>query len=238
MFFFSISGTGSPLKIQLYYRSKLVEEKQVTNSTGCRIAFKPPPPLPEGVANEESAEVVSHIFGPFQADQVYFPDTDDLQTIALLQYMKRGLVLQTYQYDVYATRLCQAKIFYSSSDTFGGVAAPQELTRENTTKVFDYQNTFLPRLNSHLQGQGPPPSCELYFSFGQRWNASNPLRENMVHVCVTHILAKKYMANVLAAESSNNVLLSAPNALDMIASQIENINLETGTNGNSNFGMN
>eukprot|EP00794_Sanderia_malayensis_P018724 gene18724-20613_t len=212
------------LKVQLYNKAKeLGDPKIVSNPTGCRIAFRAPPPLPDDVASEENAQVVSHIFGPFQAEQIYFPETDDPDTVALLGYMRRGLVLQTHNKDIYATRLCQAKIYYSISAK--GDPAPFELRREHTTKVFDYHNTFTPLLTAALHGHGPPPRAELYFSFGQKWGGEAMLNDNLVHVCVTHQLADNQLKAFFA--KSTEVLLSEPNALDVIARQIEDISINT-----------
>ena len=193
----------------------------VNNPMGCRIAFRAPPPLPNDVASEDNAEVVSHIFGPFQAEQVYFPETDDADTMRLLGFMRRGLVLQTNNKDIYATRLCQAKIYFANTQM--GDAQPIELRREHTTKVFDFHNTFTAQLNAALCAQSPPPRAELFFCFGQRWGSNSPLKENLVSACITHLLADRQLKAFCTRKSE--VLVSEPNALDVIAHQIEAISI-------------
>ena len=216
---------ATALRIQLNYKAKEAGEARIiSNPMGCRIAFRAPPPLPDDVANEENEQVVSHIYGPFQAEQVYFPETDDPDTATLLGFMRRGLVLQTHNKDIYATRLCQAKIYYGLSPT--GDPAPMELRREHTTKVYDFQNSFTPMLSTALYGQGKPPRAELYFSFGQRWGKDEMLKENLVHVCVTHLIADQQRMAFFRRDTV--VLVSDPNPYDVIARQIEDISINAG----------
>lgn len=210
------------LLIRLYNRSKEVcEPLLIRNPTGCRIAYKAPPPLPTDLANKDNEEVVSHIYGPFQAHQVYFPETDDLETAKLLEFMKRGLVLQTHDNDIHATRLCQAKIFYGMSQAED--AQPLELRRENTTKVFDFKKVFLPQLESALNGSARPPRAELYFCFGQRWGRGTALSDNLVYARVTHILAENHLKMLIS--QNGEVMVSEPNNLDDIASQIDQLSV-------------
>ena len=192
----------------------------MSNPTGCRIAYKAPPPLPTDLANRDNEEVVSHIYGPFQAQQVYFPETDDLETARLLEFMKRGLVLQTHDNDIFATRLCQAKIFYATSQADD--AQPTQLLRENTTKVFDSKK-FLQQLEAALSGRGRPPRADLFFCFGQRWGEGNPLSDNLVYACVTHLLAESQMKTFFSPRGE--VMVSEPNVLDNLAFQIDQLNV-------------
>ena len=210
------------LQVQLYFKTREIGVPiLIHNPTGCRIAYGAPPPLPDDLANGGNAEVVSHIFGPFHAQQVYYPDADDADTSRLLPYMKRGLVLQTNNSDIYATRLCQAKIYFCSSPS--GEAEPIELPREQTTKVFDFQGQFQPQLNLALTGTVRPPRPELYFSFGQRWGSGNSLSYNLVYACVTHVLADQQIKTLFSQKSE--VQVSEPNPLDDIATQIDALNL-------------
>ena len=138
------------LKVKLFYKGKEMGEKIVDNPRGLRIAFNPPPPLPDDVVRQEAQEVVSHIYGPFQAEQIYFPPTQNQETMNVLEMTKRGLVLQARNGEILATRLCRAKIFYSDSSATG-LMEPQELPREHTSPVFDYMNDFLPKFKLYVQ---------------------------------------------------------------------------------------
>ena len=192
----------------------------INNPTGCRIAYKAPPPLPTDLASRDNEEVVSHIYGPFQAHQVYFPDSEDEETAKVLGFMKRGLVLQTHENDIYATRLCQAKIFYAASQTDD--AQSVELKRENTTKVFDFKE-FMRQLELALTGRARPPKADLYFCFGQKWGGSIALSDNLVYACVTHMLAEQQLKSLFS--TAGEVMVSEPNNLDDIAVQIDQLSV-------------
>ena len=192
----------------------------VSNPFGCRIAYKAPPPLPDDLASMDNEEVVSHIYGPFQAQQVYFPDSGDRDTAKLLGFMKRGLVLQTHENDIYATRLCQAKVFYANSQVDD--ALPVELRRENTTKVFDFKN-FMSQFESALTGNSRPPRADLYFCFGQRWGSGISLSDNLVYACVTHLLAEEQLKSSFSERG--DIMLSEPNTLDVLAKQIDQLSV-------------
>ena len=203
----------------------MVGPLEISNPTGCRIAYKAPPPLPNDLASRDNEEVVSHIYGPFQAQQVYFPDSGDMDTARLLGFMKRGLVLQTHDNDIYATRLCQAKIFYGTSQADD--ASSVELRRESTTKVFDYKS-FMSQFESALTGNSRPPRADLYFCFGQRWGSGISLSDNLVYVCVTHLLAEQYVTSFFSMRGE--FMVSEPNNLDDIAGQIDQLSV-SGTSG-------
>ena len=198
-------------------------EKIVDNPRGLRIAFNPPPPLPDDVVRQEAQEVVSHIYGPFQAEQIYFPPTQNQETMNVLEMTKRGLVLQARNGEILATRLCRAKIFYSDSSATG-LMEPQELPREHTSPVFDYMNDFLPKFKLYVQGQGPLPSAERYFSFAQRCPNQQSITNLYVYVSVTHLFAERQISQIQA--QGQDILVSDPNMLDCIAAQIEGLSID------------
>lgn len=191
------------------------------NPRGLRIAFNPPPPLPEDVVKEDTTEVVSHIFGPFQAEQIYFPPTSDGSAMQILECIRRGLVLQARNGEVLATRLCRAKVFYS--DSMFPSKEVEVLPREHTTVIFDY-NRFLQDLRAYMLGQGAKPTCERFFSFGQRWSQEEPLRKNYIYVSVTHSMAQKQL-DQFNNRPDAQILISDPNMLDIIAKQIEDLSM-------------
>lgn len=204
--------------VKLFYADQEVYHQNVDNPKGLRIAFDPPPPLPDDIIHDETTQVVSHIFGPFQAEQIYFPNTNDANTMELLKCIRRGLVLQARNGEILATRLCRAKVFYSDSVSPANV---KTLPREHTMVVFDYLNDFLPKLQAYMLGQGPLPTCELFFSFAQKWSQESPLKNNYIYVNVMHCLAKEQVS--LLQSQKAEVLVSDPNMLDVIAKQIEDL---------------
>lgn len=209
------------LKIKLFYKGKEMGEQQVDNPRGLRIAFNPPPPLPEDVVRQDASEVVSHIYGPFQAEQIYFPATPNHEIMNVLEMTKRGLVLQCRNGEILATRLCRAKIFYSDSSS--PTTQPKELPREHTTTIFDYVNDFLPKFKLYMQGTGPLPSAERYFSFAQRCTFQQSMNTLFVYVCVSHAFAQKSINQIQSQRP--DFFISDPNMLDMIADQIEGLQI-------------
>ena len=193
--------------------------KVVDNPSGSlRIAFNPPPPLVQDVfKGEENANFAQYIYGPLQAEQIYFPPTDDESTNRILECIRRGLVLQSLNGQILATRLSRAKIFFSDSV----VNCNNELPREQTSVIFDYHNDFQPKLRDYMKGAGPCPTFERYFSFAQKWNETRPISNNYVRVTVTHCLAQRCFNEVL--NSKHEFLISEPNDLDNLAKQIDSL---------------
>ena len=141
----------------------------------------------------------------------------------VLEMTKRGLVLQARNGEILATRLCRAKIFYSDSSATG-LMEPQELPREHTSPVFDYMNDFLPKFKLYVQGQGPLPSAERYFSFAQRCPNQQSITNLYVYVSVTHLFAERQISQIQA--QGQDILVSDPNMLDCIAAQIEGLSID------------
>ncbi|XP_034719959.1 interferon regulatory factor 5-like [Etheostoma cragini] len=128
------------LELKFQYRGRPMGSLTVSNPQGCRLFFGLLEPTPDQV----------DLLGPVSLQQVRFPGTGELQshkqkfyTDALLDAMERGLILELWQQDLYAVRLCQCKVFWSGP----GVpphAGPNPLEREKKIKVFS--------LNDFLQG--------------------------------------------------------------------------------------
>lgn len=128
----------------------------VSNPQGCRLYYGQLEPSPEQV----------DLLGPVTLQQVQFPGTSDIQnqkqreyTETVLAVMERGLILEIWEQDIYAVRLCQCKVFWS------GPAVPEQglpnpLEREERVRVFSL-NHFLE--GEPVRGGGPPaaPSADL-----------------------------------------------------------------------------
>lgn len=110
----------------------------VSNPQGCRLYYGHLEPTPDQV----------HLFGPVTLQQVRFPGTSDIQnqkqrqyTDTILDAMERGLILEFWEQDIYAVRLCQCKVFWSGPGiSEQGPLNPME--REERVKVFSL-NDFL-----------------------------------------------------------------------------------------------
>ena len=211
------------ISIKLFHSDKVVGSQIVNNPNGVRIAYQPPPPVPQDIVEgDEAKQVLSNIYGPLEAEQIYYPHSEDGNTQKLLNWIRRGLVIEvTGNGDIYATRLCQAKLYYGNN----ALSEPIKfLVRSERTLVFSFQNQFQPILEAYKDGLNGPPVFEKVFSFGQKWSADEPLREMLVHCSVTHILSKKCFKDVKAQKPSE-VYLSAQNYDDLIELKMKGIAL-------------
>lgn len=208
--------------IKLFFSEKEVGSLVINTPHGVRIAYEPPPPVPTDIVQEDGAkEVLSNIYGPLEAHQVYYPYAEDDNSQKMLNWIRRGLVIEVKPNgDIYATRLCQAKVFYSNNTQ----TEPNELRRSQQTLVFSFYRQFLPGLSAYQNGQPVPPSCEMYFSFGQKWSYHEPLKEVLIHCSVTHFFSKKLFKDAKANKPIEQ-LVSSQNPDDVLKERMEKIAL-------------
>lgn len=112
--------------------------ENVSNPQGCRLYYGHMEPSPDQV----------DLFGPVTLQQVQFPGTSDIQNHKQRQYtetvlgvMERGLILEIWEQDIYALRLCQCKVFWSGPGC-PEQGPPNPMEREERVKVFSL-NHFL-----------------------------------------------------------------------------------------------
>lgn len=113
----------------------------VSHPQGCRLYYGQLEPSPAQV----------DLLGPVGLQQVQFPGTSDIQnqkqrlyTETVLAVMERGLILEIWEQDIYAVRLCQCKVFWSGP-AVPDQGLPNPLEREERVRVFS--------LNHFLEGE-------------------------------------------------------------------------------------
>ena len=188
------------------------------------MSHNPPPAVPQDIAQEpDNKNILSNIFGPFDAEQVYFPNSDDHNTHEILKKIQRGVVVSVRPNgDIYATRLCQARVYVGES----AMSTPKLLNRQEETLVYSFQNDFLPRLQNYQSVVSfAAPCCERFFSLGQKWTPNiEPLKEMLTHFSVTHFLAKKIFKEI-KAQKPLFLEFSNTNSLDIIQKELNEMAL-------------
>ena len=146
---------------------------------GCRI-FYGPLHCRDVLPPEEEVK----LFGPLDAHQVSIsPRHPSPLASEVFRTLKRGLILEVENGQIYATALCRAVVYTGSSP----LKNTKSLEKEEKVKVFDYSSQFIPELKHSIESRTASiPKPYVIFCFGQHWGSERPLNKNLITVVATH----------------------------------------------------
>ncbi|XP_071477766.1 uncharacterized protein [Diadema antillarum] len=165
-------------KISVRFLGTCVLEETVTKPMGCLIYFKPdgqastaaPSSRPEQQLIPVTTRIRTEKDGTFHYENMPWQrDSHQKYTQMILQNFDKGLQITTRNGDLFAKRLCNTKLFWTSTQRQDHDAV--ELTREVETKIFDMQQFNENFKQAYVQGhQGKIGLPAVRFSFAQKWN--------------------------------------------------------------------
>eukprot|EP00118_Oscarella_pearsei_P004119 m.17128 g.17128 ORF g.17128 m.17128 type:complete len:294 (+) comp27332_c1_seq4:307-1188(+) len=193
----------------VFYGSEEVARCLVTDPHGCRLFYAPVFNGGDILLPITQIEF-ERLFGDLRRGQIALPPPNSEKNFRdklpeLLKAMGRGLLLDMYGGDVFATMLGQCTVYCSDRRSVTSTAG--KLERGERTKVYDFQRLFLPCIRAFTAGIGRCPSSELYFTFGQTWDQERPSEDNLLSIAVVHGPARRIVRECCRMRSDGDVVL-------------------------------
>ncbi|XP_076448795.1 interferon regulatory factor 8-like [Babylonia areolata] len=190
----------SEMLVILRLRNEIIYQFKVVNPHGCRV-FYGDCPCPEVWCEQ--------VFGSQEADQIMVPYSpgqlrsadQESYTQTVLQGMDLGVSIRMNKSSIYLQRRCKTRIIASPANT--GEKSTRKVGRNETLKVFDFHEHFLPAFMQYQQGEGPRPSPQVVIAVGQDFHMdTEPYANILVSITVCHAHASYLLSQHTAANSA------------------------------------
>jgi hypothetical protein len=217
----SATPPSSQLQIRIFYGSIPVHTEYLDCKNGCRI-FSSEESLPPSASWQEDEKMI-RFFGPPEAKNIVLPDNHP-QSCArdIFNAMRRGVLIEASDGNVYVTPLCRTVVYCGSSST--NLAQPLE--KEVRSKVFDYRGHFRPALEHYALVHSQSPTPYTILGLGQNWGRGRHVTQNLISIVITHAQARHEIDAIglthavtqdLLIDLPDSVVIDQPNSFDMEA---------------------
>lgn len=223
----SATPPPSELQIRVFYGSIPVCTEYFDCNKGCRI-FSSDDSLSSS-ANWQDEEKMIRYLGPPDAKNIVLPDNHP-QACArdIFNAMRRGVLIEACDGNVYVTPLCRTVVYCSNSPT--DVAQPLE--KEVRTKVFDYTNHFRPALEHYALVHSQSPTPYFILGLGQNWGRGRHVMTNLISIVVTHAQARHEIDAIgLTHAVTEDLLLDLPDSVVIDQANAFDLEAEAFLNG-------
>ena len=215
----SATPSSSQLRIRIFYGSIPVHTEDLDCKNGCRIFSSEDSPSLS--ASLQADEKMIRLLGPPEAKNVVLPDNHP-QSCArdIFNAMRRGILIETSDGNVYVTPLCRTVVYCGSSLT----ELAQPLEKEVRSKVFDYINHFRPALEHYALVHSQSPTPYFILGLGQNWGRGRHVTQNLISIVITHAQARHEidaisltpaMTQDLLIDLPDSVMIDQPSTFDL-----------------------
>ena len=202
----SATPPSSELQIRIFYGSIPVHTEHLDCKNGCRI-FSSEDTLPSSASSSQEDEKMTQF--P-EAKNIVLPDNHP-QSCArdIFNAMRRGVLIEASEGNVYVTPLCRTVVYCGSSST----DLAQLLEKEVRSKVFDYRNHFRPALEHYALVHSQSPTPYVILGLGQNWGRGRHVTQNLISIVITHAQARHEIDAIgLTHAMTQDLLIDLPDS--------------------------
>ncbi|XP_059807436.1 interferon regulatory factor 8-like isoform X2 [Hypanus sabinus] len=175
-----------------------VEVSSAVTRHGCKISSTAQPPAAS--------------FGSQSLEKLCFPPASCIgdpvkrqATAELLNFLERGVMLDSNAHGIFAQRLCQGRVFWTGPGP-ACTNQPRKLERARVEKLFD-RRVFEEELEQYRQGKGVLPQHQVTLCFGEEFSEKESIDSKLITVQVHQIATKQLLDQELEIQNTSFLLL-------------------------------